>query len=51
MILIILHGKRLTYDLGWSMKNLVSGFLAFVIVLVAVVVVIHLNCMGYLERS
>ncbi len=33
------------------MKNLFSGFLAFVMVLAAILVLIHLSCMGYLERS
>lgn len=33
------------------MKGLLSGFLAVVLVLTAVVVVIHLSCMGYLERA
>jgi hypothetical protein len=33
------------------MKRLFSGFMAFVVVLVAIVVVIHLSCMGYLEKA
>ena len=33
------------------MKRLFSGFLAFVLVLAAIVFVIHLSCMGYLERA
>ena len=33
------------------MKGLLKGFLAVVLVLAAVVVVIHLSCMGYLERA
>ena len=33
------------------MKGLLSGVLAVVLVLAAVVVVIHLSCMGYLEKA
>ncbi len=33
------------------MKKLFSSLLAAVLVLAAIVVLIHLNCMGYLERT
>jgi len=33
------------------MKGWFSGVLAFVVVIAAIVVVIHLSCKGYLERA